>query len=216
MIRDWFRGLKRGRIPKLLREDFCGTFGVCCEWVKLGALNLAYGRDLDPEPLTWGRRHHLVRLTREQRSRVTIAREDVRTPGAPACDLIVALNFSCLVLKTRAELEAYFVNAHAGLRRGGVLALDCFGGARASRRGESARAYPGFTYYWERLGRGRFAIHLKPKGGRKARAFTYDWRLWSLAELRASLRRAGFRAATVYPKDGSSEGLWSAVILAER
>ena len=23
-----------GRKPKTLREDFCGTFAVCCEWVK--------------------------------------------------------------------------------------------------------------------------------------------------------------------------------------
>ncbi len=23
-----------GRTPKILREDFCGTFAVCCEWAK--------------------------------------------------------------------------------------------------------------------------------------------------------------------------------------
>jgi hypothetical protein len=216
MIRDWYRGLKRGRTPRLLREDFCGTFGVCCEWVKLGPGYRAFGRDLDPEPLAWGRSHHLAKLTPAQRSRITISREDVRSPGGPSADLIVALNFSCFVLKTRRELLAYFSNARVGLRRGGVLALDAFGGPRASRPMESSRAYPGFTYYWEQRGRGRFAIHLKPKGGRKLRnAFVYDWRLWSIAELQSLLREAGFRSSSVYPRDGSTKAYWSAVILAE-
>jgi SAM-dependent methyltransferase len=221
MIRDWFLGLKRGRTPKRLREDFCGTFGVCCEWVKLGADYRAFGRDLDPEPLAWGRSHHLAKLTAAQRGRVAVAREDVRTPGVPAADLIVALNFSCFVLKTRRDLLAYFTNARASLRRGGVLALDAFGGPKAFVKGTRERAYPGFIYRWEQLGgRGkeaRFAIHFKPNGKRALKnAFVYDWRLWSVAELRGLLARAGFRASTAYPKKGSSKSLWSAVILAEK
>jgi hypothetical protein len=222
MIRDWFRDLK-GRTPKLLREDFCGTFGVCCEWVKLGPGYRAYGRDLDPEPLRWGRAHLLPKLGAARRARLEISREDVLAPARPACDLVVALNFSCFALKTRRELAAYFANSLAGLRRGGVLALDCFGGPGALRKGTRTRAYPGFAYFWEQLGRGRgkgearFAIHFKPDGGRRLRnAFVYDWRLWSVAELRTMLKRAGFRAVTVLRKDASTKDLWSAVILAEK
>jgi len=37
------------RLPKVLREDFCGTFAVCCEWVKKPG-RVAIGVDLDPEP----------------------------------------------------------------------------------------------------------------------------------------------------------------------
>ena len=48
-FKDEFR-----RKPTTLREDFCGTFSVCCEWVKLGKQRTAIGVDLDPEPLPWG------------------------------------------------------------------------------------------------------------------------------------------------------------------
>ena len=43
-----------GQPAKTLREDFCGTFAVCCEWAKRGDDMVAYGVDLDPEPLAWG------------------------------------------------------------------------------------------------------------------------------------------------------------------
>ena len=33
--------------PTTLREDFCGTFSVCCEWVKLGRQRTSLGVDLD-------------------------------------------------------------------------------------------------------------------------------------------------------------------------
>ena len=50
------------RKPTTLREDFCGTFSVCCEWVKLGRQRTALGVDLDPEPLAWGEKHILSKL----------------------------------------------------------------------------------------------------------------------------------------------------------
>ena len=34
------------RKPYLLREDFCGTFAVCCEWVKANSRRTAIGVDL--------------------------------------------------------------------------------------------------------------------------------------------------------------------------
>ena len=40
-----FRKL-RGRRPKHVREDFCGTASMCCEWVKRGKGNTAIGVEL--------------------------------------------------------------------------------------------------------------------------------------------------------------------------
>ena len=99
-----------GRSPKRLREDFCGTFGVCCEWVKLGPDYTAHGRDLAAEPLRYGREHNLSRLTPGQRRRVTITRQDVRRPDGSSPDLIMAQNFSYFIFKKREALKAYFVN----------------------------------------------------------------------------------------------------------
>ena len=38
-----------GRKPRSLREDFCGTFAVCCEWVKSDRDRTAVGVDLCDE-----------------------------------------------------------------------------------------------------------------------------------------------------------------------
>ena len=40
--------------PVVLREDFCGTFAVSCQWVASRADRTAVGVDIDPEPLAWG------------------------------------------------------------------------------------------------------------------------------------------------------------------
>ena len=42
----------------ILREDFCGTFAICCEWAKSGATFEAHGVDLDPEPLQYGKERY--------------------------------------------------------------------------------------------------------------------------------------------------------------
>ncbi len=216
----------RGRNPKRLREDFCGTFGVCREWVKLGPDYRAHGRDLSGEALDYGRAHYLPTLTPSQRRRLTLARENVLTPG-PAADLILAQNFSYFNFKERATLKRYFVNCRKSLRSGGVLALDIFGGPGTHTRVFERTAYPGFVYYWEQYGfdpvthEARVAVHFKPKGSKIVRdVFTYDWRLWTIPEVRELLAEAGFKKSHVYwegaDKTGKVERIWMAMILAEK
>ena len=53
----------RGRQALTLREDFCGTFLISCEWVKRNPKNVALGIDLDPEPLGFGKKNHYSKLT---------------------------------------------------------------------------------------------------------------------------------------------------------
>jgi hypothetical protein len=231
-FRELFRELK-GAAPKRLREDFCGTFGVCCEWVKLGPEYRAYGRDLGREPLQYGSERNLTRLTPEQRSRVKIERRDSLAPGGPSCDLALALNFSYFTLKDRALLKRYLVNARKGLRRGGVLAMDAFGGAGAHRPNREKTDHGAFVYYWEQYGfdpvsyEARCAMHFKPRGRRKVRdVFTYDWRLWTIAETRDLMAEAGFRRSSVYwqgddgrfarDANGGREEVWVALIVAEK
>ena len=66
------------RKPYLLREDFCGTFAVCCEWVKSSPKRKAVGVDLCSETLDWGRAHNLSELKPAQQKRVQLLEQDVR------------------------------------------------------------------------------------------------------------------------------------------
>ncbi|MES2856865.1 MAG: class I SAM-dependent methyltransferase, partial [Bdellovibrionota bacterium] len=52
----------RGKDPTTLREDFCGTFSICCEWVKLNPKFKAFGIDLDSEPIEYGYNNYLPHL----------------------------------------------------------------------------------------------------------------------------------------------------------
>lgn len=155
-----------------------------------------------------------------------VSREDVLAPGGPSPDLILAQNFSYFIFAERETLKAYFTNCRRSLRRGGVLALDIFGGPGTFTRNVERTDYKSFTFWWEQseldpvTHTARCAIHFKPKGRRKVRdAFTYEWRMWSIPEVRELLREAGFRKSHVYWEGGDGrpvESVWLALILAEK
>jgi cyclopropane fatty-acyl-phospholipid synthase-like methyltransferase len=204
-----------GRSFHRLREDFCGTAVLACDWVRRGAKHEAWGVDLDRKTLDWGRKRYLPRLG-ERSSRLHLLCEDVRKTTAPKVDLVAALNFSYSVFKTREGLGDYFRQVRRSLDDGGVFVLDAWGGQEAmgeevdKRKVEAETAFdgtkiPAFTYVWEQA---RFNpidhdilchIHFRLRDGTKLkRAFTYDWRLWTLPELRELLEEAGFESSEVY------------------
>ncbi|MEE8427506.1 MAG: hypothetical protein V3S15_09465, partial [Woeseiaceae bacterium] len=51
-----------GREARLLREDFCGTASLACEWVKQGKDFSAIGVDIESDVLDWGRKNRVSRL----------------------------------------------------------------------------------------------------------------------------------------------------------
>ncbi|MGI9310418.1 MAG: class I SAM-dependent methyltransferase, partial [bacterium] len=62
-----------------------------------------------------------------------------------------------------------------------------------------------FTYLWEQRKFNPISnemqchIHFKfPDGSKMRRAFSYDWRIWTLPEIRETLAEAGFAKSTVY------------------
>ena len=204
-----------GRAPLLLREDFCGTFAVGCEWVKSKKERIAFGVDIDPEPLAWGREHNLARLKAKQQDRVHLLQQDVRQVDDRKVDIVAAQNFSFMIFKTRDALRAYFEAAFANLKREGLLVIDLMGGPESMEEDrEDVTGYQGFKYVWDQARLDpithdcRFHIHFRFKDGSELkRAFTYDWRFWMLPEVRELLIEAGFRRADVYwegtdPKTG--------------
>jgi SAM-dependent methyltransferase len=196
---------RTGRAPRDLREDFCGTALLACEWVRRIPNGRAWGIDLDPEPLEWGRERNLGALPPAKQQRVHLLQADVRSARTPPVDITVAFNFSYFLFKTRPALLAYFEKARTTLRRGGLFAIDVYGGADAQRRQTETREIEGFDYEWDQDLFDPIThdvtnyIHFNfPDGSRLRRAFTYEWRLWSLPELQELLSKAGFRDVAVY------------------
>lgn len=210
-----FRRL-RGRPLRRLREDFCGTAAVACEWVRRGADHVAVGLDIDPVALAWGLRHNVARLPPGARARVRLLRRNVLAPGPGTgrMDAVLALNFSYWVFKDRRTLGRYFRRVHHALVRDGLFVLDVYGGWEAYRRQRERRRLPGrCTYIWEQAGfdpvSGALTCHIHFRfadGSRLRRAFTYDWRLWSIPEIRELLAQAGFARSTVYWEGDDGRG----------
>ncbi|MGD9388194.1 MAG: class I SAM-dependent methyltransferase [Gammaproteobacteria bacterium] len=227
-----FRSLA-GRKAFTLREDFCGTAAAACTWVRSDRRRCAAAVDIDPEVLDWGRLHHVAELKTKQRERIALIQGDVRTadtatalaalPGGSAlADIVVAFNFSWWTFKTRAELVGYFRAVHDALAADGVFMLDIYGGADAYVEQEEETEYPAYTYVWDQhsfdpiTARYRCYIHFRfPDGSELPQAFCYDWRLWTLPELRELLVEAGFSRSVVYwqgeDEEGEPSGEFSAV-----
>ena len=193
------------RPPRLLREDFCGTAYLAAEWVECHLDNRAWGIDLDPEPLAWGLGRHVAKLEPQQAARIKLIEGNVLDVGHEKVDVTVAFNFSYFLFHGRDALRRYFEAARATLAPEGVLMLDAYGGADAQRCNEERRKVDGFTYVWDQHSfdpishRVRNYIHFElPGGTRLRRAFGYDWRLWTIPEIRELLLEAGFRSSEVY------------------
>ena len=195
----------RGRDAVKLREDFCGTGNTSCEWVRRRPANTATGLDLDSEVLDWGRRKNVAKLDDHQQSRVRLLQQDVLQAGETAADIILAMNFSYLTFKTQEQLRGYFTAVHAGLADDGILMMDGFGGHESWRTIKEKTKHDDFTYFWDQHKFNPITfealchIHFKfPDGSRMKRAFTYEWRMWTLPEIRALLAESGFSKSTVY------------------
>jgi len=220
-VNKTFRKL-RGRRPQHVREDFCGTASVCCEWVRRRKQNTAVGVDLDPEVLGWAREHNLAQLKPGARERVTLVEADVCEVQTPqAFDVVLAMNFSYQLFMTRDKLGSYFSKVREALVDDGILFLDAFGGYDTYREIKEKRKYKGYKYIWEHASYnpidGRMVCHIHfafPDGSRLKRAFSYEWRMWTLPELRELLAEAGYSRVTVYweetdPETGEGAGVYS-------
>ncbi len=238
-VEETFRKL-RGRRAERLREDFCGTAKIACEWVRRSRRRTAVGVDRDPAVLAWARRHNVGALPESAARRVELMRGDVLTVRPPPADLLLAMNFSYWVFKERGLLRRYFRRVHGALVPDGILYLDAYGGYEAFKVLKERTAYRGYTYIWHQAAydpiSGGTICHIDFKfedGSMLKRAFSYDWRLWTLPEIRELLAEAGFRRSTVYwqgsdERTGEGDGVfrpvekgeadagWIAYIVAEK
>jgi SAM-dependent methyltransferase len=142
--RQFYREIRK-KTPTVFCEDFCGTFAISCEWVKLNPKNKAYAVDIDPEPLAYDSAHYFSRLNINQKKRLRIFLGSVTSKKAPHSDIIAALNFSTFFFKKRSEMLSYFKGVRKRLKPGGIFIMDCMGGPNCHEPHMDRHKFPGFT-----------------------------------------------------------------------
>ncbi len=202
-----------GHVPFSLREDFCGTGAISCEWVQQDKRCEAFGIDLDPEPIDMGKERHFSKLTKQQQGRMKYLQQNVMNAKAPSMDVICAFNFSYFIFRERKQLLQYFKSVHKSLNKQGIFYIDLFGGPESQKLVTDTKKVGKLTYYWECqhfnpvTHECTFAIHFKDAKGKKHQnVFTYHWRLWTMPELRDLLNEAGFSKVVSYWEGDDDDG----------
>ena len=202
-----------GRTFCLLREDFCGTAAVACGWVMRRPENRAWGYDIDRPTLEWAKAHRLPGCAPPR----SVSRSTVATSAACAglSSTPWPRSTTPIGCSSSPELLGYFRGARVSATRGLVF-LPTFGGTEAmsvieerrpipASRSLDGERVPAFTYIWHQAVFNPIDhhllchIHFRFRDGTELkRAFTYDWRMWTLPELTDVLQEAGFARADVY------------------
>jgi SAM-dependent methyltransferase len=203
-----------GKTPTSMREDFCGTGIIACDWVKKSPKHRALGLDLDVITLEYAERVNRAALTSAQKEQVTFVRQDVRKPTREKFDVIGAHNFSFFIFHDRKDLLKYAKAAYASLKPKGTFFLEMAGGEEFTTPSSASETMkvPGVgrvKYVWEQhpydpvTKLADYSIHFKlPDGKWMSDAFTYHWRLWEIREVRELLLEAGFRdTKVIWPTD---------------
>jgi len=193
-----------GHEPTVLGEDFSGTAALSHLWVERDDTQ-AIAVDFDEETLN----------KRGEHERIAKHCCDVHAIDA-ACDVLFVGNFSIGYLHTRAELVEYLRHVKSRLNPGGVFICDTYGGESAYTLGGVHRAHPMpggklCRYTWEQhegdptTGMVTNLIHFRVERAGVIEfeledAFVYEWRLWSITELRDAMSDAGFSQSLVYTK----------------
>ncbi len=204
----------RGRSKKnlTLREDFCGTGIISTEWVKLNKNYSSFGVDLDPEPIKYGQENFLSQLTSSQKQRIFLLQKNVLAADIPTVDIIAAVNFSYFLFKDRVQLKKYYERVFQTLNMNGLAIFDIFGGTQCTDTITDRYKHKTFTYYWEQKNYdpitqfADFAIHFKNKNKMYKNVFTYDWRMWGIAEVSDILKEVGFKEIKIFWEGTNRKG----------
>ncbi|MGE3108564.1 MAG: hypothetical protein AB7G11_18025 [Phycisphaerales bacterium] len=217
----FLRALHGGR-PRILGEDFSGGGAIAKEWVRLfpGARGVAVDRD--PEPLARLTGARGITVVRDDVRRATNNVDLIADLNFSICEIHSRRDLVAYLKHARSRLRSSRATGR------GVFVCDIYGGSDAYYTGVITERKKGpsgerVVYEWEQrhadplTGRVVNAMHFRvtpaepAKRARRSRgsarkpysirdAFVYDWRLWSVPELREAMLDAGFAKTEVYPR----------------
>lgn len=172
---------------------------------------------MDREQLTWGLEHN-VKDDPSTAERVKLICKNVLEldetgKDTGKADIICAYNFSICYLFARTDLVKYLKICRGTLKSEGLFFCDIFGGETACKPDVRRRDLSnGIKYEFEQKDfcpithHSHFQMSFKfPDGSKIKEAFTYDWRVWTVPEIRDCMIEAGFSRTVVWFLD-ESEG----------
>lgn len=201
-----------------LREDFSGTFALSCCWVQSDSKRSAIAIDNDKPTLDYGKKNYLAGMSQEEQKRLKVQLSNAIIKTDPV-DIVAVFNFSYCLIHERERLLDYLKNIHDSLNENGMMILDLFGGSESETPEVQERDIDNndqilpFTFEFERksfnpISRiSNYAIHFKYQDGTEIMdAFTYEFRMWSITEIRDLFKEAGFSKSMVYWEDFDKDG----------
>ena len=193
-----------------LREDFSAAFALSCCWVQSDKQRSAIAIDIDHDTIEYGKKNYLANLSVNEQTRMDVRVGNAIVQTEPV-DIIATFNFSYNLLHERSELLSYFRKCHSSLNEKGMLIIDNFGGSDSEELViqetfiDNNDYISPFTFEFERKSfnpitrRAQYSINfIYPDGPELMDAFKYDFRMWSIPELRDIMKEAGFSKSLVY------------------
>ena len=203
---------KNKTVCQSIREDFCASAKISSAWVQNKRNNVAYAVDSDQKILDFAKRNFQSSMSTDELKRIKLLKGDSKLLQTPKVDCVSAFNFSYWVFKERVNLIKYFKNAYKNLNSSGLLMLDAFGGYEAHQELEERTDHKKFTYCWDQSNFNPITndltcyLHFEFKDGSSIKkAFEYNWRLWSLPEIKECLTEAGFKSVDFYMQGWDDE-----------
>jgi SAM-dependent methyltransferase len=196
------------KIPTTFREDFCGTALLSCEWVKGNVLNSAVGIDLDQETLEWGIKNNVNNLNSGS-ERIKLIKQDVleEYDTKEKFDIICSLNYSHFLLPKRKQLLKYFSNVVKNLESKGVYIIDFYGGSHifVDHKYQHNKTSNFYEFSGKQMNilnnQSKCSLNYKIKKNKYKPFFSFDFRIYSIIELREAMEEVGFNQFKLFIKE---------------
>jgi len=200
------------KVATSFREDFCGTGLLSCEWVKNNVMNSAVGLDIDPEALAWGIENNVNNLNSGS-NRIQLINHNVLDPynEKEKFEIICSLNYSHFLLTKRKEILTYFNNVYKSLDSKGIFILDFYGGSHIyeDHKYQQEKSQHFYQFSGKQMNilnnQSKCSLNFKINKNKFTPHFTFNFRIYSILEMRDTLEEVGFKKFKLHIKEINEE-----------